>query len=176
MTKDEKDEYRIKLTGQGMSMERAVTQEMARRITNLVMGGSVGQQDDVMELSENADIGSGITAKAFMTAKRPKTDIERIACLAFYLSHHKNIPQFKTRQLTDLNIAAAQPKLSNASFAARNAVSQEYLSLAGGGRKQITARGEVLVKALPDREKAKKALEEHLLHRRRRTKRVAKTV
>lgn len=43
-------------------------------------------------------------------------------------------------------------------MAARNAVQQEYLSLAGGAKKQITARGDALVDALPDRNLVKDAL------------------
>jgi hypothetical protein len=69
--------------------------------------------------------------------------------------------------LIDLNTEAAQPKMSNASVAARNAVQNQYLSLAGGGRKQITARGEAVVKALPDRDKVKSALEGHRVRKRR---------
>src|SRR5437879_2148026 len=34
-------------------------------------------------------------AKEFLAAKRPTTDVERVACLAYYLTHAKNKPHFK---------------------------------------------------------------------------------
>lgn len=90
-------------------------------------------------------------------------ETERVVCLAYYLMHHRDTPKFKTRDLTDLNRKAAQPRLSNPSVTARNATNQRYLTLAGGGHKQITAKGEDLVRALPDREKVREALENHPL-------------
>lgn len=110
---------------------------------------------------------AGQTPKVFMTAKRAKTVQERIACLAYYLTHERNMPTFKTKELTKLNGDAAQPKISNPAFFVRNAANAQYLALAGGGRKQITARGEALVAALPDREAVKKALEDNPLSGRR---------
>jgi hypothetical protein len=99
--------------------------------------------------------------KAFVAEKRPSNETERIACLAYYLTHYRAMPRFKTRDLTDLNREAAQPRLSNASVTARNATNQQYLALAGGGHKQITPKGEDLVKALPNRDQVKAALENH---------------
>lgn len=37
-----------------------------------------------------------ISAKAFMIEKRPQQDTERIACLAYYLTHYRDQPTFKT--------------------------------------------------------------------------------
>jgi len=103
------------------------------------------------------------TPKVFMAKKRPDTVQERITCLAYYLTHYRNTPAFKTKDLTKLNSEAAQPKISNPAFFARNAANAQYLALAGGGNKQITARGEALVTALPDREAVKKALGDYPL-------------
>ncbi|MBI4313284.1 MAG: hypothetical protein HY594_00560, partial [Candidatus Omnitrophica bacterium] len=98
--------------------------------------------------------------KEFIESKKPKTDLERITCLAYYLTHHRNTPQFKTREITDLNREAAQPRFSNPAATGRNAVSlANYLALAGGGQKYITSVGEALVRALPDREKARAEIE-----------------
>lgn len=118
---------------------------------------------------------SGRTApnpKDFMTQKQPKADVARIACLAYYLTHYRKIPKFKTQDLERLNSEARQTKIPNASVAADNATKgkAQYLTQAGGGFKQITARGEALVEALPDRERAKKALEKYPLARRFRRK------
>jgi hypothetical protein len=92
------------------------------------------------------------TAKAFLAQKDPKTDAERITCLAYYLTHYKATPRFKTKQLAAANVDAAQPKFSNAAVAVMNAAGSKYLSAAGSGDKQITVLGEKLVDALPDRD------------------------
>ena len=158
-TKKDQAGYKLKLTGAGVTIDRLVSEAIARRVTALVMGGDI-------------EDGDNLSSKAFMTAKRPSTDMERVACLAYYLTHTKRVTPFKTRDLIDLNMTAAQPKMSNASVAARNAVQHEYLSLAGAGKKQITARGEAIVQALPDRDKVKKALETHQMRKRRKSRKV----
>src|SRR5438105_12140293 len=47
-----------------------------------------------------------VTPKQFLKMKRPKTDVERIACLAYYLLNARNQPHFKTDDLTKLNTEA----------------------------------------------------------------------
>jgi len=108
--------------------------------------------------------------KSFMAQKKPTADVERVTCLAFYLTHHRNTPQFKTRDLIDLNREAAQPKFANAADAVDNATkgTYKYLTSAGGGKKQITARGDALVQALPNRATVQAALEATPLGGRRR--------
>jgi hypothetical protein len=76
-----------------------------------------------------------------------------VTCLAYYLTHARSTQSFKTKELTALNTEAAGGKLSNISGTARNAVTKGFLSGAGAGNKQITARGEAIVEALPDRER-----------------------
>jgi hypothetical protein len=90
--------------------------------------------------------------------KQPRTDVERVACLAFYLMHYRNAPHFKTIDISKLNTEAAQSKMSNAHVAVNNATQTGYLVPAVRGAKQISAAGEVFVQALPDREAAKTAM------------------
>jgi len=99
-----------------------------------------------------------ISPKDFLRDKSPKTDIERIVCLAYYLTHYRETPHFKTFDLSSLNTEAAQPKLSNPAVAVDNASKAGLLVQAIKGSKQISAAGEVLVQALPDREAAKSAI------------------
>jgi hypothetical protein len=61
------------------------------------------------------------TPKEFMLEKQPSTDVERIACLAYFLTHYRNTPHFKTLDLAKLNTEAAQPKFSNTAYSANNA-------------------------------------------------------
>lgn len=100
-----------------------------------------------------------LTPKQFMVTKLPKTDVERVACLAFYLTHYKDSPHFKTLEISKLNTEAAQPKFANAAKAVDNATTMGYLVQAPkGGYKQISAGGEIFVQALPDREAAKASM------------------
>jgi hypothetical protein len=96
--------------------------------------------------------------KEFLLQKQPRTDVERVACLAFYLTHYRDTPHFKTIDISKLNTEAAQSKMSNAAVAVDNATKLGYLAPAIRGTKQISAPGEVFVQALPDREVAKSAM------------------
>lgn len=98
------------------------------------------------------------SAKDFVRIKEPRTDVERIACLAFYLTHFRETPYFKTFDLAKLNTEAAQPKFSNAAYAAKNALSMGYLAPATKGQRQLSAAGEEFVRALPDRDAARAAM------------------
>lgn len=89
--------------------------------------------------------------KDFVFQKRPSTQIERVACLAYYLTHHRGAPHFKTTDISMLNTEAAQAKLSNASYAVRDATRSGLLATATKGMKQLSALGEKYVEALPDR-------------------------
>ena len=100
-----------------------------------------------------------LTSKEFLFEKLPQTDVERVACLAYYLTHYRDIPHFKTSDITTLNTEAAQRKFSNAAVAVDNATKLGYLTQATKGQKQLSVSGEVYVQALPDRDAAKAAMD-----------------
>ena len=150
--------YKIKIGGgteiEKIEVNQSISKQTAIKILNLLLGvtdNSTGMiNNNASEPRDNkTEIGNVSDPKTFMAAKKPTSDVERITCLAYYLSTYRSTTQYKTRELTDLNIEAAQPKFSNATVAARNAVQQQYLVGAGSGRKQITTTGEAVVKALP---------------------------
>lgn len=99
--------------------------------------------------------GGGVSLKGFMRAKDPKTDVQKITCLAYYLTKFRDTTHFKTKDLIKLNTEAAWPNFSNPTVAVNNARKDKYLTPAGKGDKQLTNRGEALVEALPDQEKVK---------------------
>lgn len=101
---------------------------------------------------------TSMSPKEFLNEKAPKTDVERIACLAYYLTHYRSTPHFKTLDLSLLNTEAAQPKFSNATYSSNNAVKLGYLVPSSKGQRQISALGERFVQALPDRNAAKEVL------------------
>ena len=107
-----------------------------------------------VSFSENRSI----SPKEFLRDKTPKTEIERITCLAYYLTIYRDQPYFKTLDLSSLNTEAAQPKMSNPAVAVDNATKAGLLVQAGKGNKQISAAGELFVQALPDREAAKASI------------------
>src|SRR6266404_8451595 len=37
-----------------------------------------------------------ISVKEFLMQKEPRTDVERVACLAYFLTHYRNTPEFST--------------------------------------------------------------------------------
>ncbi|SRR6266568_3644579 len=119
----------------------------------------------------NGDLLAGQTPKAFLKAKLPKTDVQRIACLAYYLTHARKQAHFKTEDLTKLNTEAGGVPLSNPSMAVANAAKQShFLAAIGQAKKQITALGEDVVVALPDAEAVKAAVANHKKPRKKRTK------
>ena len=89
--------------------------------------------------------------KDFLYDKKPGTDAERVACLAYYLAHYRDTPHFKTIDISKLNTEAAQIKFSNPSHATWNATRSGLLASAAKGMRQLSAYGERYVNALPDR-------------------------
>ena len=96
--------------------------------------------------------------REFLFQKQPKTAVDRVACLAYYLTHYRDMPHFKTIDISKLNTEAAQVKFSNAAYAVANATNARLLVSAGKGEKQLSAIGERYVEALPDRQAAKEVL------------------
>jgi hypothetical protein len=101
---------------------------------------------------------SDLSPKQFLLEKMPKSDIERVACLAYFLVAYMGVPTFKTVDISKVNTEAAQPKFSNAAYAVSNAVRAGFLADAGKGQRQLSAMGEQFVLALPDRNRAKEVV------------------
>lgn len=96
-----------------------------------------------------------LNPKDFLFQKEPSTDVDRVACLAYYLTHYRDTPHFKTADISRLNTEAAQMKFSNAAYAVANAMKVGLLVAAGKGQRQLSAMGERYVEALPDTAAAK---------------------
>ena len=95
------------------------------------------------------------TPKEFLLQKQPKTDVERVACLAYYLARYRKIEAFKTIDISKLNTEAAQTKLTNASNTVNDAIKAGFLAAANKDMRRLSAQGEQYVEALPDRDAAK---------------------
>jgi hypothetical protein len=158
---DEKKEFVLRT-----AMDRLGIGSINTRRAGPALGGSTGPGGAAVQHSNAGALES--LPKDFIRAKQPITDVQRIACLAYYLSHARETGQFKTLDLTKLNTEAAGAKFSNAAVAVNNATLIGLLAAAGGGKKQITALGEDVVKALPDQEGVKAAVAATKKNRRRR--------
>ena len=92
-----------------------------------------------------------------MAQRKPKTDVERVACLAYYLTHHRSTRQFKTIDIANLNTEAGQRKFANAATSVGNATRAGFVAAVSRGMKQLTAEAKRYVDALPDQTAAKAA-------------------
>ncbi len=119
------------------------------------MGVSAGGRGSSEVLGSSFSEDRSSSPKAFLAEKRPKTDVHRVTCLAYYLTHFRDTPHFKTIDISKLNTEAAQPKFSNAAVAVDNATKYGYLVAAVKGTKQMSSMGESFVQALPDHAAAK---------------------
>ena len=126
----------------------------------------VSRPDSSLHFTDRAEL----PPKEFLFQKQPRTDIERIACLAYYLTHFRDTRHFKTIDLSKLNTEAAQIKFSNTAFAVVNATNAGLLVSAGKGFKQLSAVGERYVDALPDRDAAKEIFSSMVRRRRAKAK------
>jgi hypothetical protein len=109
--------------------------------------------------------------KDFIHQKAPATDVDRVACLAYYLTHYRGTPHFKTVDISALNTEAAQLKFSNTAFAVVNAANAGLIVPAGKGQKQLSAFGEQYVEALPDRAAARELVSRMKARRRKKRER-----
>jgi len=69
-----------------------------------------------------------MSPKEFLLQKEPQTDKERVACLAYYLSHYRETPHFRTLDISTVNTEAAQPKFTNSAQAVKNATNAGLLA------------------------------------------------
>ncbi|MEV4506441.1 hypothetical protein [Streptomyces klenkii] len=112
--------------------------------------------------SDGAGVQAPPNPREFMSRKKPGSQVERVACLAYYLTKYRGATSFKTGEIVTLNMEAAAPRFGNPSRAVDHADRQSgYVVSAGHGAKQLTTRGEALVDALPDRQAVDTALSEN---------------
>jgi hypothetical protein len=125
---------------------------------SLGAGGGLGA---VSGAPSAADVQSAITkkdARAFMRVKQPATDVQRIACLGYFIVQTSGNLGFSSK-----DVARAQTDSGGSSINLTRALDNatrkaKYLSNRGPKEKQLTTLGEDVVVALPDQE-AVKAIE-----------------
>lgn len=124
--------------------------------SNLGTAGSAGKNSNNLNPSG--------TIKDFIALKKPQGFYERIACLVYYLENVQGVPGVKTADITKANTDAKQTKIPDSSVYVANATKvYGFLISIGAGKKGLSARGEAVVNALPDRDAVKTALDENPL-------------
>src|SRR5690606_19245898 len=103
--------------------------------------------------------------RAFMRIKKPETDVERVACLIYYLAKTTGQLGFKSRDVNQANTDYGGTRI-NITRALDNATRQsKFLSSREAGEKQLTPMGEDVVEALPDREAVASVLANHKIRK-----------
>ncbi|MGZ4037872.1 MAG: hypothetical protein ACXVPQ_08595 [Bacteroidia bacterium] len=103
-----------------------------------------------------------MSIKQFLAMKKPEGFYEQITCLGYYLEKHGGLESFNTKDITIANTDARALKIPNPSmYVNHTQLTYGYLSAVGGGKKALSARGEAVVEALPDRDAVRAALENY---------------
>ena len=98
--------------------------------------------------------------KSFLSLKRPASFYERVASLVYYLEKVGAKTEVSTKEITEANSDARLSKLTNPTVFVKHAThTYGYLTPLGKRKFAISARGEAVVEALPDRAKVEEAHE-----------------
>lgn len=94
----------------------------------------------------------------FMISKKPKDNYQRLACLAYYIDRFQGKIDISVKELKRTNTDARGPNISNISaFLADSTRKYGYFTVSDKGKKRLSARGAVVVDALPDQNAVKVA-------------------
>lgn len=90
--------------------------------------------------------------RGFIRQKKPTTDVERVACLVYFLSKTTGQSGFNSQAIGSAHVESGGSAI-NMPRALDNATRRsKYLSNRGAREKQLTPLGEDVVEALPNRE------------------------
>jgi hypothetical protein len=135
--------------------------------SRLGVEASQSKADQAAATAVNSSTDQRGTVKKYLKEKNPGDDVARATTLAYYLSHAKGITSYKASDLTRVRVEAALPSF-NMSTAISHAQRSGYLTTAGKrGLYQVTATGESLVEALPDRAAVRQARAKGMRRRRK---------
>jgi len=147
------------------ALENLTTEEKQRIFSFISSKHSITIAKGGGENTNNENNGGNVNLnnsdiKQFLSSKKPIGFYEQIACLGYHLEKIQGLESFDTKSITKANTAARATKIPNPSLYLGDVVSKYgYLAAIGGGKKAMTARGEALVEALPDRAAVKVALD-----------------
>ena len=98
--------------------------------------------------------------REFIRAKKPTSDVQRVACLIYFLAKTTNKEGFISKEINQAHIDSGGSKI-NLPRALDNATRRsKFISNRGGKEKQLTPLGEDIVDALPDQQKVSDLIKE----------------
>jgi hypothetical protein len=116
-------------------------------------GGNGGSGGGTPGASNSPDASSAISRqdiRAFIRAKKPITDVQRVACLGSYIVQTTGQQGFNKKAIATAHTDSGGSKI-NLHRALDNATRRaKYISTRSGHEKQLTTLGEDVVSALPD--------------------------
>ena len=130
---------------------------LAPPVSSPSFGGAVpsGNVTGSVLSNKNGDAQQAIArkdARSFIRIKRPATDVQRVACLGYFVLQTTGQQGFSSKEVAQANVNSGSSKI-NLTRALDNATRQsKYLSSRGGNSKQLTTLGEDVVDALPDQQ------------------------
>ncbi len=162
------DEALSKL-GNDKEAQKRVLNWASQKYSIISMGSSTEKhQNGFGDQSQSSEIKKDMNIKDFVVSKKPKNGYQRLACLAYYLEKYKACKDFNAKDLEQANSDAKQTEISNIPAYLRDATTKYgFFSPTTKGKKSLTTCGEAVVKALPDQGKAKEAMKEHKMRKKR---------
>src|SRR2546426_3009215 len=120
--------------------------------------------------NQQAGLIAGETIDKFLARKKPKTNYQAIAALAYYLKHAESVHEFSMKEIEAANTRARRPRIGNLSQDMSDAERYSHFVTSGttSGMKQITTLGEEVVEALPDQKLVRDITRTHKGKKRRR--------
>jgi hypothetical protein len=106
----------------------------------------------------SADVQSALSKKdvrAFIRAKKPATDVQRVACLVYFLTQTTGQPGASAKEIGQAHTDSGASKMNMARAIDNATRRSKYLSVRDGRQKQLTTLGEDVVDVLPDQSKVK---------------------
>lgn len=117
--------FRLKLTGEGISVDRTVTAEVARQIVAIALGAALApvestkQGTDGTSTAREASVSTGgrtpPSVREFLLQQEAKRIPEQIATMALYLKNYRNTSVFTRNDLVKTFEDAQEPVPKNLS-------------------------------------------------------------
>ncbi|MDD5707770.1 MAG: hypothetical protein PHR35_17760, partial [Kiritimatiellae bacterium] len=159
---DKQVAYRLKLSGEGLDLERDVAPETAHAIVRLVFGGPLVQAatgaapaQPLVTLPQPplaapaAPAVAALSVREFMETHNAKRIPEQIATIALFLKQHENLPVFGRKDLVRSFEAAQEPVPKNLPRDIAWTVKNAWIAPKSGAKKSfyLTGTGESAVTA-----------------------------
>lgn len=115
--------FRLKLTGEGISVDRTVTADVAHQIVAIALGAPLAPVESTRQGADGTSTAREASAPAagrtppsvreFLPQQEAKRIPEQIATMALYLKNHRNTPVFTSKDLVKTFEDAQEPVPKN---------------------------------------------------------------